>query len=149
MKVLVADDSRSIREHMVEMIRDIPGVDEVIEAVNGWDTVAAVLKEKVDVLILDIQMPLGNGLEVLDAIKTLIGSTTVIVMTAYPFPQYRKKCLDSGAAYFFDKAREFDMFLDVITQLARQHRPYKQVDRDGGNCFNEAVGGDYDKSKTG
>lgn len=149
MKVLVADDSKFIREHMVEMISDIPGVEEVTQSVNGWDTIAAVLKTKVDVLVLDIQMPLGNGLEVLDAIKNLIGRTTVIVVTAYPYPQYRKKCLKAGAAYFFDKAQEFDRFLEVMTHLASQHRPNGKNKLDRKRTIEKSEGQDHDEDKTG
>jgi DNA-binding NarL/FixJ family response regulator len=42
----------------------------------------------------------------------------VIVLTAFPYPQYRKKCLQAGAKYFFDKSTEFEQVAEVIEQLA-------------------------------
>ncbi|MFC2042663.1 hypothetical protein ACFLUA_00720 [Chloroflexota bacterium] len=42
----------------------------------------------------------------------------VIMLTAYPLPQYRQKCEEMGAEYFFDKSTEFHRVQEVLTQLA-------------------------------
>jgi len=43
----------------------------------------------------------------------------VIVFTNYPYPQYRRKCIDAGADFFFDKSTEFDKVTEVLKQLSQ------------------------------
>jgi hypothetical protein len=43
----------------------------------------------------------------------------VIMLTNYPYPQYRKKCLGLGADYFFDKSTEFEKVTELFKQLRR------------------------------
>ena len=40
-------------------------------------------------------------------------------LTNYPFPQYRKRCLETGAAYFFDKSTDLEKVCDVVLQLTQ------------------------------
>jgi DNA-binding response OmpR family regulator len=68
-------------------------------------------------VILDIRMPGGNGIQVLEAIKTSTAAPVVIMLTAFPYPQYRKKCLEVGADYFLDKTTEFERVVEVLEQL--------------------------------
>jgi CheY-like chemotaxis protein len=72
------------------------------------------------VAILDIRMPSGSGLQVLETIKQDTTSPVVIVLTAFPYPQYRTKCRELGADYFFDKATELDQVIEVL-QTIRDH----------------------------
>ena len=76
-----------------------------------------------DVVILDIRMPGGNGLQALERIKASDSAPMVIMLTAFPYPQYRKKCLELGAEHFFDKSTEFEQVAQVLQQLAGQDRP--------------------------
>jgi DNA-binding NarL/FixJ family response regulator len=43
----------------------------------------------------------------------------VIMLTNYPYPQYRKKCADAGADFFFDKSTEFDKIAEVFKKFTR------------------------------
>jgi YesN/AraC family two-component response regulator len=70
-----------------------------------------------DVVILDIRMPENNGIQVLEAIKKSAAAPVVIMLTAFPYPQYRKKCLEAGAEYFFDKATEFEQVAEVLKKI--------------------------------
>jgi YesN/AraC family two-component response regulator len=121
LKVFIADDSDLIRQHLKELISEVAGVQVVGEARNGPATLAAVERLEPDVLILDIRMPGGNGISVLKAVKELDPSPVVIMLTAFPFPQYRKRCLGAGAEYFLDKGSEFERVADVLAGL-RHHK---------------------------
>jgi DNA-binding response OmpR family regulator len=70
-------------------------------------------------VILDIRMPGGSGMDVLQAIKREKQAPMVIMLTNYPYPQYRKKCLGLGADYFFDKSTEFEKVTELFKQLRR------------------------------
>jgi len=68
-----------------------------------------------DVVILDIKMPGGNGIDVLNEIEKNDQVPVVIMLTNYPYPQYKKKCMDAGADFFFDKSREFEKVIEVLS----------------------------------
>ena len=66
---------------------------------------------------------------VLQELKEFEPAPCVIMLTNYPYPQYRKKCLDMGADYFLDKSADFDGLITVIRQLrdkADQQRNLKE-----------------------
>jgi CheY-like chemotaxis protein len=65
-------------------------------------------------------MPGGNGIDTLEAAKTRCPAVVVIMLTAYAYPQYRKRCREAGAEYFFDKATEFERVADVLVELQQQ-----------------------------
>jgi DNA-binding NarL/FixJ family response regulator len=71
------------------------------------------------VVILDIRLIGEDGLSVLERIKKEHSPPIVIVLTNYPYPQYRKKCRELGADYFFDKVTEITSFVKVLRTLAQ------------------------------
>jgi two-component system response regulator YesN len=73
-------------------------------------------KLKPDVVTLDIRMPEMNGIKVLEAIKQEKLSVTPIMLSGVGEDQYRDKCLSLGAEHFFDKATEFELLLQVLSQ---------------------------------
>jgi len=75
-----------------------------------------------DVVILDIRLPDGNGINLLEMIKKDNICTKVIIFTNYPYFQYRKRCLDAGAEFFFYKAAEFENLVEALKQLIPYYR---------------------------
>jgi DNA-binding NarL/FixJ family response regulator len=59
-------------------------------------------------------MPKGSGADVLSDLKKLNPTPKVIMLTNYPHPENRKKCMDGGADYFFDKSNEFQKVVSVL-----------------------------------
>lgn len=116
MKVFVADDSTIVRERIVAMLSDLDNVKIVGEAQNAAETIESVLKLKPDVMILDIRMP-GNGIDVLAKIKDCKNAPIVIMFTNYPYEQYRKKCMEAGAEYFFCKSEGIEKIIEVLKRL--------------------------------
>jgi DNA-binding NarL/FixJ family response regulator len=117
MKVFIADDSAVLRERLIEMLSEIPEVEIMGHAQDVPEAIACIKDLNPDVVILDIRMPGGSGIDVLQDIKKEKQSPMVIVLTNYPYPQYRKKCLGLGADYFFDKSTEFDKVTELFKQL--------------------------------
>jgi DNA-binding NarL/FixJ family response regulator len=108
LKIFIADDSAIVRERLVTMLTELNGVEIVGQAETVSEAIAAIDNLKPDVVILDIRMPGGSGLDVLQHIKQTQPAPRVIVLTNYPYPAYRQKCLQAGADYFLDKSTEFD-----------------------------------------
>ena len=115
--VLVVDDSLVLRERVLEMLGEIPGIDILGCAEDGLNAVNCIRQMRPAVVILDIQMPHGTGLDVLRNIRPVAGAPLFIVFTNFPYPQYRKRALESGAQYFFDKTTEFDKLRELFSQL--------------------------------
>jgi DNA-binding NarL/FixJ family response regulator len=118
LSVFVADDSPLIRERLAEAISAVAGTELVGQAEDALGAIEAIQRLQPDVAILDIRLAKGDGLQVLDAVKAGECSPVVIMLTAFPYPQYRTRCMEAGAAHFLDKATEFDQLPEVLEGLA-------------------------------
>jgi len=119
MKVFIADDSPILCERLKTMLSDFPEVEISGQAKDTPEAIKFIKELKPDVVILDIRMPGGSGIEVLQSIKKDRPDIKVIVFTNYPYPQYRKKCMELGADFFFAKATESEEVPKVIEQLLK------------------------------
>jgi YesN/AraC family two-component response regulator len=117
LKVFIADDSALVRERLAALISEIEGAEVVGQAGDAPEAFEGIQHLRPDVVILDIRMPENNGIQVLEAIKKSAAAPVVIMLTAFPYPQYRKKCLEAGAEYFFDKATEFEQVAEVLKKI--------------------------------
>ena len=115
MKVLIADDSEAVHKRLAEMISEVPGVEISGQAKDGQETIRLIEEIKPDAVVLDVRMPKGSGIDVLKYIRNGVQpKPLVIVLTNYPYPHYRKKCLAMGADYFIEKSVEFEKVVDVL-----------------------------------
>jgi DNA-binding NarL/FixJ family response regulator len=118
MKIVIADDSSLWRDRIKSILIDINEVFVVSEAENGADALQIIREKEPDLAILDIRMPGMNGIEVLKKTRELNIKVKICILTNYPYPQYRKRCLEAGADYFLSKTEEFEDIKIVITGLA-------------------------------
>jgi DNA-binding NarL/FixJ family response regulator len=112
--VFIADDSHIVREHLVTMLEELAGIEIVGQAENVAEAISAISKLQPDAVILDILMPGGNGIEVLENIKQAGIGPLVIILTNYPYPLYRQKCMQAGADFFLDKSTEFEQIPELL-----------------------------------
>jgi len=115
--VFIVDDSAVVRERLVTMLADLPSVDVIGQAGLAFEAVSAIRRLNPDVVILDISMPGGSGIQVLETLKQQKASPLTIMLTNFTHDQYRQKCFFLGADYFFDKSCEFDKVLDVLRAM--------------------------------
>ena len=115
--VFIADDSRIVREHLVTMLEELAGIEVVGQADNVAEAIKAISKLRPDAVILDILMPGGSGIEVLENIKQAGAGPLVIILTNYPYPVYRQKCMQAGADFFLDKSSEFDQIPELFERF--------------------------------
>jgi len=119
MKILVVDDSAAIRERLVTLLRDIDGVDGVIETESGDRAIDLSRSAQPDFVILDLNLVGQSGLEVLPSLKQLLKAPTVVVLTNHSGDAYANRCLQLGADYFFDKSKQFMTAIDVVRSAAK------------------------------
>jgi DNA-binding NarL/FixJ family response regulator len=117
--VLIADDSEAVRSSLSSLIARLPGVEVVGMAHTGAEALEMVRTLMPDVVTLDIRMPEMNGMRVLEALRSDPVKPTVIVLTGLAEDEYRQKCIQLGAQYFFNKATEFERVVEILAERGR------------------------------
>src|SRR5258708_29668687 len=119
MKILMADDSLVVRDRLATLLAEVHGIEVVGQARDAMEARSLAAELRPDVAILDVRMPKGSGADVVRDIKKLDPTPKVIVLTNYPHPENRKKCIERGADYFFDKSTEFKKGMLVLQAMLR------------------------------
>jgi len=122
-RVLLVDDSRAFRSVMRLALRREPAIEGVAEAMNGRAAVAAAGQYRPDIVIMDISMPVMNGIDAARVIRTNHPDMKMIVMTNSDEPIYRKMAADAGANAFLLKTTRSSTLLATILELHRSARP--------------------------
>ena len=117
MKVFIVDDSRAFRKELINLLSKLKEVEIVGQAQDSVKAMEAIQRLKPDAVILGIPIPGGNGIRLVKNIKKDKLAPIVIILTHYPYRQYRKKYMDAGADFFFDKSTEFEKVIDVLKKL--------------------------------
>jgi len=111
-KVFLADDSLPIRQRIAGMLS--PSNVVVGEAETPKDCIAGILATHPDVVVLDVQLEGGQGLEVLRAVRRADPHVAFVVFSNNSLPVYRERYLAAGAARFLDKSTEFDQLAAAV-----------------------------------
>ncbi len=114
--VFIVDDSAVVRDRLAQMISELPGVTVVGHADIAFEAIQEIRRLRPACVVLDISMPGGSGMYVLETVKRENPELTVIMLTNFAHDQYRQKCLQLGADHFFDKTTEFEKVLDILGQ---------------------------------
>jgi len=119
-RVYLIEDSEAIRELIYEDFAAIPGIAMAGYATTESDAMSRLGSERFDVIIFDIQLAQGNGINLL---RTLARSNqqsgaVKVVFSNHVDDPYRRLCEQYGARYFFDKASEYSRLRDVVAQMA-------------------------------
>lgn len=114
-KILIAEDSSTMRSLIVSTISAL-GEYEVVEAANGFEALRALPREKVDLVITDINMPDINGLELVSFIKQNPNyqSTPLIIISTEGSERDREKGLALGADAYLVKPFSPEALQDLI-----------------------------------
>jgi DNA-binding NarL/FixJ family response regulator len=116
--VFIVDDSEIVRDRLTSMLTEVSSINIIGYADNPLAATESIVRSKPDVVILDIFLTGGSGIHVLKNIRGKKITSKVIMLTNYAQDEYRKKCFEEGADFFFDKSIEFDRVIDVIQKLS-------------------------------
>jgi len=116
--VLLVDDSKEVLEELSKTLETIPGIKIVGRAQNEAEALRIFRSQHPDMVCLDIRLQLGSGLSILKRIKKDKPSTIIFMITNYPYDGYKRKCLELGAEFFFDKSRDIPQVVQIIDELA-------------------------------
>jgi two-component system response regulator DevR len=131
LKVFIADDSVVVREKMKEALEEQGSIKVIGESGDTEQAITEIRRLDPQVVIIDIRMPGGGGLPVLKDLKARTPGRVAIILTSFPFPQYREAYLAAGADYFFDKTKDIPQMTDKLIELASKNRGSLDSDLEG------------------
>ena len=121
LRVFVVEDSQIIRGRILDNLIALGHFDVVGYAESEDEAVDAIRELRPDVIITDIRLKKGNGIEVVRHVRAddAAPRPLVFVLTNYDYPEYRAQCTAAGADAFFDKSGEYDLLLADLQRLTR------------------------------
>ena len=119
--VLIVDDSKDVRRRLVALLSSIEGVEVLGEAGDSAEALEFCEAHHPDVVTLDLILTDESGVEALRKIRGLDAPPRVIVLTNYPYPVFKKRCLDLGAEHFLNKATEFEKIRGILTESREEN----------------------------
>jgi two-component system, NarL family, response regulator DesR len=121
-RVLLADDQRLFREALRVLLELEPDIAVVAEATTGHEAVDLALEYDPDVVLLDIEMPDGDGLEAAKRLRECGARARCLIVTTFGRPGYLQRALESGVAGFVVKDASTGALAQAIRHCARGQR---------------------------
>jgi two-component system response regulator DesR len=118
-RVFLADDSGVIRARVAALL-DAHQLPVVGQGATPQACIAGILASQPEVVVLDVQLEGGTGLQVLQAVRATHPAIAFVVFSNNAGPAYRKRYLGQGAVGFLDKSVDFDQ-LPAAIQAAALH----------------------------
>lgn len=117
MKVLIADDHEIVRRGLCDLLTKEFGTVKVGEAGDSRTTIELLRKGNWDLIILDINMPGRNGLEVLSEARRLCPKTPVLILSIYPEEEFALRAFKLGAAGYINKRSASTELLGAVKKV--------------------------------
>ena len=118
--VLMVDDNMGFIERMKAMLGEVTNVGVINVASDFTEALRAITDEQPDVVLLDINLPGKNGIEVLKKIRLASSDCTVIMLTNHADEYYRQQCKELGSDYFLDKSNDFGKVPEIISKIKKE-----------------------------
>jgi two-component system NarL family response regulator len=116
-KVVIADDHPPLRMGLVTVVNSQPDMKVVAEAATAKDAVNVTLAQKPDVVLMDVRMPGGSGIEAISAIAAARPETRAIVLTTFDLDEDIYRALRAGAKAFLLKDSTMEQICDTIRKV--------------------------------
>jgi DNA-binding NarL/FixJ family response regulator len=123
LRILVADDHETVRRGVRVLLEAHAGWQVCEEAVEGREAVEKAVRLRPDVVILDIGMPLMNGLEAARQIRKAAPESEVLILTMHESEQVIREVLAAGARGYVLKSDAGRNLVNAVEALSR-HKPY-------------------------
>jgi DNA-binding NarL/FixJ family response regulator len=102
-RIFITDDHSLIREGLKKIINDEKDISIIGEAGNAKDTMSFVLSKNIDILILDLNLPDKNGLDLLKELKSLKPELKILILSMHPEDRFAMRVLRAGASGYITK----------------------------------------------
>ena len=118
LRVVLADDQAVVREGLVTLLGLLPGIEVVGSAADGVTAVELVARHRPDVLLVDLRMPRGDGVETTAKVRAEYPSTEVVVLTTYADDDALLAALRAGARGFLTKDADAEAIARALRSAA-------------------------------
>jgi len=116
-KILIADDHSMVREGLKQLIELEDDIEVVAQAGDGKETIAKILEFNPDVVLLDINMPVMNGLEVLEKLNETNVDVCVLMLTIHNEIEYLYRAVEIGVNGYVLKDSDSDVLIKAIRSI--------------------------------
>jgi DNA-binding NarL/FixJ family response regulator len=138
-RVFLADDHAIVLSGVKRLLETDREFRIVGEALTARDVLRAAETAEWELLVLDLSLPGGGGLEVLARLRQLRPSLKVVVYSMYPEAQFARRALDAGARAYVSKERHPDDLLEALRTVARGGRYVSGEEESGPTEAQEAL----------
>jgi len=118
-RVLIADDHPIVRQGLELVINTQPDLELIAEAKNGEEAVRMAQETRPDVIVMDLQMPVKNGLTAIEEINQLDLGTQILVLTSFPEDEMVISAVKAGATGILLKDSIPEKLLSAIRSVYR------------------------------
>lgn len=116
-KILIADDHSMVREGLKQLIELEDDIEVIAQAGDGQEAIDKIHEFKPDVVLLDINMPIMNGLEVLEKLKETNEEVNVLILTIHNEIEYLYRAVEIGVNGYVLKDSESDVLIKAIRSI--------------------------------
>jgi DNA-binding NarL/FixJ family response regulator len=117
-EVLVADDHAIVRRGLRQILAETEDIMVGGEAANAEDVLRLVAERQWAVVVLDISLPGGNGIDLLKDIRRERPGARVLILTVHPEEQYAVRAIKAGAAGFLNKEAAPEKLVEAVRRVA-------------------------------
>ena len=117
LRILLADDHAVVRQGVKQILAEAFAQAAFGEAQNAHELLELVAKERWDIVVLDLTMPGGNGLEALKQIKHDHPQLPVLILSMYPEDQYAVRTIRAGAAGYLNKESAPEELVQAVRKI--------------------------------
>jgi len=135
-RVLIADDHPVVRRGLAQMVKAEADMELAGECSTAAEVMDSVISSRCDVLILDVALPDGNGIELLAALKERRPSLPVLILSIYPPEQFAARAVRAGASGYLTKESATEELIQAIRTV---HTGRRYLTQETADALAEAV----------
>ena len=132
-RTLVVDDERYSREELIHLLKQHPSIEIIGEGESGEQAIVQAMQLQPDVMFLDVEMPIMNGMDAAKAIQKLKNVPKIVFATAYP--QFGVEAFRLEAVDYLLKPYDEDQLAETVSRLVKlclkseENKPVKSAGR--------------------
>lgn len=146
MKVLIADDHSVVRQGVSLILREAFTGMEVVHTDSFSNAVAILTNNSFDLLLLDINLPGGNRIAMIEEVRTVQKDTKILMFSAYDEEQYALRYIKAGAQGYLNKLSSENKIIEAVKTIldGGNYMGDKIKEKISGNTFNKVPGNPLD-----
>ncbi len=126
MRILIVDDHTLVQSGISELVNSLGGFEVIGGAENGKEAIEFTLMLKPDIVLMDVDMPIMNGLEATIELKKQSPQTKIIILTMHGDPSLIKRMMEIGASGFLLKNSDRTEFETALKRVAGRENLFQR-----------------------